>query len=35
LPTGLKEGDARDSIRLAAFVDLVGVANSNEFAYRF
>ena len=36
LPTGLKDGQAGDPIRLAAFVDLVHtVANSNEFTYRF
>lgn len=36
LPTGIKQGDGRDPIRLAAFVDLVHtVANSNEFSYRF
>jgi hypothetical protein len=36
LPTGVKPGDGRDPIRLAAFVDLVHtVANSNEFSYRF
>jgi hypothetical protein len=36
LPTGLKDGQSGDPIRLAAFVDLVhAVANSNEFTYRF
>lgn len=36
LPTGLKDGQAGNPIRLAAFVDLVhAVANSNEFTYRF
>ncbi|QSA96433.1 DUF1549 and DUF1553 domain-containing protein [Methylococcus sp. EFPC2] len=35
VPTGLKDAQAIDPIRAAAFVDLVhAVANSNEFAYR-
>lgn len=36
VPTGVKQGQAVNPIRAAAFVDLVHtVANSNDFAYRF
>lgn len=36
IPTGLKNAQVQNPIRLAAFVDLVHtVANSNEFSYRF
>ena len=36
VPTGLKESQQFNPVRLAAFVDLVHtVANSNDFSYRF
>jgi hypothetical protein len=36
VPTGIKEGTQLNTVRAAAFVDLVHtVSNSNDFAYRF